>query len=103
MKGFIAFLRKQGVVGFATGFIVGSSLTKLVSAFVNDFINPLLGLALGAVKGFTTITLNIGTAQLQVGHFFTTFLDFLIVAFVVYMMVHVLKFDRLDKKEDQKK
>ena len=42
MKGFIAFIREQGVVGLAVGFILGGAIAKMVTSLVNDMINPLI-------------------------------------------------------------
>ena len=40
MRGFLNFIREQGVVGLAIGFILGGAISKLVAALVNDLINP---------------------------------------------------------------
>jgi len=49
MKDFIDFIRKQGVVGLAIGFILGGAVSNLVSALVQDVINPVIGIFLGPV------------------------------------------------------
>jgi large conductance mechanosensitive channel len=46
IRGFADFIREQGVVGLATGFILGGAVSKVVSALVSDIINPLLGIVL---------------------------------------------------------
>jgi large conductance mechanosensitive channel len=43
MKGFLNFIREQGVVGLAVGFILGGSVSKVVTSLVTDIINPVLG------------------------------------------------------------
>ncbi len=102
MKGFIEFVRKQGIIGLAVGFILGGTISKLVSTFVNDIINPLVGIVLGAAKGLETFTLMVGPAELKIGHFMVELIDFVIIALVVYTSIHILKLDRIDKKEEKK-
>lgn len=102
MKGFIEFIRKQGVVGLAVGFILGGAVSKVVASIVSDLINPLVGLLLGAAGGLEGLVLKIGSANVMLGNFIATFIDFLVIAFVVYFGVKVLKLDKLDKKESKK-
>ena len=47
MKGFINFIREQGVVGLAVGFILGGAVSNLVSSLVEDIINPFLSVIMG--------------------------------------------------------
>ena len=100
MQGFFEFIRKQGVVGLAVGFILGGAVSKLVSSIVTDLINPLVSLALGSVGGLKEAYLPIGSAKLMYGDFIGTLIDFIIIAMVVYFGVKVLKLDKLDKKKD---
>jgi large conductance mechanosensitive channel len=99
MSGFINFIRKQGVVGLAVGFILGGAVSKVVSALVQDIINPILGVILSKTGSFATATLNILGVQILWGHFLSVVIDFLVIAFVVYYGVTELKLDRLDKKD----
>lgn len=99
MKGFIEFIREQGVVGLAVGFILGGAISKLVSAFVTDLINPILGIILGAVGNLQDAFFQLGSAKILWGNFLATLIDFLVIAFVVYFGVKILKLDRLDKKK----
>jgi len=98
MKGFINFIREQGVVGLAVGFILGGAVSKVVSALVTDIINPILGLALGTAAGLKAASLNIGPAQILYGDLVSVVIDFLVIAFVVYFGVKGLKLDKLDSK-----
>lgn len=99
MKGFIEFIREQGVVGLAVGFILGGAVSKVVAAIVADLINPLLGIILGATKGLDTAYLSLGPAKILYGHLLATFIDFLVVALVVYYGIKWLKLDKLDKSK----
>lgn len=98
MKGFMEFIREQGVVGLAVGFILGGAVSKVVASLVNDVINPLLGIILGAADGLQTATIQIGTANIMLGSFLGTLIDFAVIAAVVYVGVKKLGLDKLDKK-----
>lgn len=97
-RGFIQFIQNQGIIGLAVGFVLGGKASQLVSALVNDLINPPLGLALGKVN-LRSAAVNIGSVKLYWGDFLSTFIDFLIVALVVYLGVEVLGLNKLDTKE----
>lgn len=100
MKGFVDFVREKGVVGLAVGFILGGAISKVVASLVTDIINPVLGLALGAVGGLKEAFLQIGSVKLMWGSFMSTMIDFIVIAFVVYFGVKILKLDKLDKKKE---
>lgn len=99
MRGFLDFIREQGVVGLAVGFILGGAVSKLVSAIVTDVVNPLLGLALGATEGLKTASIKVGSAEILYGDLITVFIDFVVIALVVYFGVRLLGLDKLDKKK----
>ena len=99
MKGFLNFIREQGVIGLAVGFILGGAVSKVVSALVADIINPLLGVALGATEGLKTASISIGSAEILYGDLISITIDFIVVALVVYFGVKTLGLDRLDAKK----
>jgi len=101
MKGFIEFIRSQGVIGLAVGFIMGGSITKLITAFVNDIINPIVGIFMGAAD-LQGSYLQIGSAKIMWGNFVSSLVDFIIIAFIVYFSVKVLGVNKLDKDKDKK-
>ena len=94
MKGFIEFVRTQGVAGLAVGFILGSSVSKVVSSLVDDIINPMLSIIFGATETLAELTFNVGRVQIAYGNFLSVLLDFLIVALVVYYIVTVFRLDK---------
>ncbi|MCA9307895.1 MAG: MscL family protein [Patescibacteria group bacterium] len=98
MKKFIEFIREQGVVGLAVGFILGGSVSKVVTALVEDIINPLVGILLGKVGNLSNMVLVLGNSVISYGHFVSVLVDFVIVAAVVYYIFRGLGFDKLDKK-----
>ena len=103
MKGFINFIREQGVVGLAVGFILGGAISKLVSALVTDIINPIISLALGAAKGFGAASITLGSAKILYGDLISVLIDFIVIALVVYFGVKLIGLDKLDKKKEKDK
>lgn len=103
MRGFINFIREQGVVGLAIGFILGGSITKVVTSLVNDIINPSIGILLGGAGDLKDNYLQVGGAKIMYGNFIATVIDFLLVALVMYIGVKILQVDRLDRKKEAQK
>ena len=99
IKGFVEFIRTQGVIGLAVGFIMGSSITKLITSFVNNLINPLVGVLLGPIGNLANAYLQVGSAKIMFGNFINSLIDFVIIAFVVYFSVKIFNVEKLDKKD----
>lgn len=90
----MSFIREQGVVGLAVGFILGGAVSKVVSALVQDIINPLLGYILGSTEGLKALH----AGPVLWGDFVAILVDFIVIAAVVYFLVKGLGLDKLDKK-----
>jgi large conductance mechanosensitive channel len=90
MKGFIEFIRSQGVVGLAVGFIMGGSITKLITSFVTDIINPIVGLLISRAGDLQANYISIGNAKIMWGSFTSALIDFIIIAFIVYFIIKIL-------------
>jgi len=103
LKGFLNFVREQGVVGLAVGFLLGGAVSKFVTAFVTDIINPILAPILGAAGNLKEATLSIGPVHLLYGDFLANLIDFTVIAAIVYFGVHGLGLDKIDKKKDKSK
>lgn len=101
MKGFLNFIREQGVVGLAVGFLLGGAVSKLVTALITDIINPLLSALLGFAGNLKDAYLPLGSARLLWGDLLATLIDFAVIAAIVYFGVHGLGLDRIDKKKDK--
>lgn len=100
---FKAFAVKGNVVDMAVGIIIGAAFGKIVSSFVGDIIMPPLGLLIGGIN-FTDLAVTLrpaeGTAPavvLAYGKFIQTVIDFLIVAFAIFMGVKAI--NRLKREE----
>lgn len=100
INGFKDFLRNQGVLPLAVGFILGGAVSKLVTSLVSDIIYPILSGLLGGVEGLEEKYFMIGNASIKYGIFINTLIDFIVVAFVVYIGIKILGIDedRLKKK-----
>jgi large conductance mechanosensitive channel len=100
IKGFIDFIRKQGVVGLAIGFILGGALSTLVSSIVTNLVNPIVGILLGKAQSLSDASFVIGTASINYGKFLNDFINFVVIAAVVYFIVRGFHVDKLDKPKD---
>lgn len=99
VAGFMNFVRRQGVVGLAVGFVLGASVSKVVTALVTDIINPLLGLVIGATADLKAMKFTMGSAEILWGDFLSVTIDFLIIALIVYYAIKLLGIESLDKKK----
>ncbi len=99
ISGFMDFIREQGVVGLAVGFILGGAVSKTVSSLVDNIINPLIGALLGKVD-LVDKAFSVGAVSIKYGAFISTIVDFMVIAAVVYFGVKALGLDRLDKKKE---
>ena len=101
LKEFREFAMRGNVMDMAIGIIIGGAFGKIVSSFVNDILMPPLGMLLGNVD-FTdlAITLKDGAEPvlLKYGVFIQTTVDFVIIAFAIFMMVRTM--NNLKKKEE---
>jgi large conductance mechanosensitive channel len=100
MKGFVNFIREQGVVGLAIGFIMGGAVSKVVTSLVNDIISPVIGLALGKLGNLKDAAVTLGPVKIAWGSFVSTTIDFIIIAAVIYVGFRVLRLEKLDKKKE---
>lgn len=87
---FFNFVREQGVITLAIGFLIGGAVSKLVTAFITDLVNPIVGLALGAAGNLKEATFMIGSATIAWGNFVSTLIDFLVIAILVYVGIRGL-------------
>lgn len=99
MKSFIKFIREQGIIGLAVGFIMGGTVSKVVSSLVTDIIQPLIGAMLGSTKSLSSMSFHIRTIEIRMGNFLAILIDFIIISAVVFFIFKGLKLDKLDKKK----
>lgn len=100
MKDFMEFIRKQGVVGLAIGFIVGLATAAVVSSLVKDLINPLIGLIV-QTKNLETRAFHLGKATFSYGAFISALIDFVVILAVIYLLFKVAGLEKLDIEEEK--
>ena len=96
---FKAFISRGNVVDMAVGVIIGAAFGKIVTSIVNDLLMPLIGIVLGGVN-FTDLSITIGSAEILYGAFIQTVIDFLIIAFCIFLIVKF--FEKFKKKDEIK-
>lgn len=104
MKEFKEFAVKGNMIDMAVGIIIGGAFGKIVSSLVNDVIMPPIGVILGGVD-FTSLTVTLKEAvgetaavTLNYGSFLQNAVDFLIIAFAIFLLVKVV--NSLKRKEE---
>ena len=80
------FIAKGNVMDMAVGIIIGAAFTAIVGSLVDDLINPLIGIFLGGVD-FGSLQASVGDAVFTYGNFIMAIINFLIIAFVVFLLV----------------
>ena len=83
------FIARGNVVDLAVGVIIGSAFGKIVTSLVNDILMPIIGVILGGID-FTNLTLQFKDATVYYGNFIQNIVDFLIVAFCIFIFVKVI-------------
>lgn len=99
---FKKFISRGNVVDMAVGVIVGGAFGKIVTSLVNDILMPLIGTILGGLD-FSNLSIKINDATIAYGAFIQSVVDFLIIAFCIFMMVKLFeKFKFEEKKKEVK-
>jgi large conductance mechanosensitive channel len=86
LKEFKAFVMRGNVLDLAVAVIIGGAFGKIVGSLVNDIIMPLIGLAMGGVN-FSELSITVGAAVVKWGAFVQTVIDFIVIAFVIFLIV----------------
>ena len=86
LKEFKDFIMRGNVLDLAVAVIIGGAFGKIVSSLVNDMLMPLIGLLMGRVN-FSELAWNVGAASVKWGAFVQTIIDFVIVAFVIFLII----------------
>ena len=95
-KEFRDFAVKGNVVDLAVGVIIGAAFGKIIASAVADLVMPIVGMMLGGVD-FTDLAVTLGNAKILYGKFIQTCLDFVIVAWAIFVAVKVI--NRLKREE----
>ena len=117
VKEFREFAMRGNIVDMAIGIIIGSAFGKIISSLVSDVLMPPIGMAIGRIdvkdfklvlqkavpavtEGGQIIKQAVNEVTLKYGMFIQTIIDFMIVAFCIFLVIKVM--NRLKKKEEEK-
>ena len=86
---FFDFLKTFGIIGLAIAFVLGQAASRLVTAFVNDIVDPMIGyfLPAGSLETMSVKVTNLAgsTTEFKYGDLISTIIDFIIIAFIVFL------------------
>ena len=97
-KEFKEFASRGNVMDLAIGIIIGGAFQKIVTSLVNDMIMPAISIITGKVD-FTDLTIVVGSNTIKYGNFLTSIIDFLIIAFSIFLIVKYI--NKLNRKLEE--
>jgi len=97
-KEFKAFAMKGNVMDLAVGVIIGAAFGKIISSLVDNVLMPVVGILLQGVN-FQTLSVKVGDAEIKYGLFMGAIIDFVIIAFVLFLMIKAM--NNMKKKEEE--
>ncbi|MBE7528259.1 MAG: large-conductance mechanosensitive channel protein MscL [Chloroflexi bacterium] len=98
LKEFREFLNRGNVMDLAVAVILGTAFIAIVNSLVNDIIMPLIGVLLGGLN-FADLTVQAGDAVITYGNFIQAIVNFVIIAFVIFMIVRY--YNRMASKKEE--
>ena len=106
IKEFKEFISKGNVVDLAVGVIIGGAFGKIVTSLVDNILMPLIGVIIGGID-FSDLAVKVGEAKITYGLFIQNVIDFLIIAFCIFMFVKAINkltkvTEKLKKQEEAK-
>lgn len=97
-KEFVDFLKHYGVIGLAIAVIIGGKLNALVDSVVKELLMPIVGLLIPG-GDWRQLSFTVGATKFGIGPVLASLVDFLIVAFVVFVIAKkVLREEKVEKK-----
>jgi len=97
LKEFRDFVNRGNVVDLAVAVIIGGAFGAIITSLVNDIIMPLIGVIIGGLD-FASLSIEVGDAMIMYGSFIQAIVNFLIIAFVLFLIVR--SFNKLQKEEE---
>ncbi len=95
LKEFKEFATRGNIFDMAIGIIIGGAFQKIVTSLVNDIVMPTISIITGKVD-FSTLEFTIGDISIKYGNFITSIIDFLIIAFSIFIAIRSAK--KINKK-----
>ena len=100
LKEFKEFALKGNIMDMAVGVVIGGAFQKIVNSLVNDIIMPAISVLTGNVD-FSDMVFTVGNASIKYGNFITTIVDFLIIAFSIFLVVkYINKLNKIKELGD---
>jgi len=99
LQEFKKFALRGNVLDLAIGVIIGGAFGKIVTSLVNDALMPIIGLLLGGID-FSNLEITVKDAAIRYGAFLQSIVDFLIIAFSIFIFVKTI--NKMKKKEEEK-
>jgi large conductance mechanosensitive channel len=96
---FREFVNRGSVVDLAIGIVIGAAFTTVVNSFVNDVLNAFIGAVVGK-PNFNDLTLPIGDGVVAYGRFLTAVVNFLIVAFALFLVIKAVNVFRRQEEQE---
>lgn len=96
---FKAFAMRGNVIDLAIAVVIGAAFGKITTSLVDNIIMPMVGIFLGGVS-FSNLSVEVGDATITYGAFLQSVVDFIIIAFVIFVAVKML--NELQRKENEK-
>lgn len=96
---FKAFALRGNVIDLAVAVVVGGAFGKITTSLVDNIIMPLVGVLIGGVN-FSELSVTVGSATIMYGSFIQSVIDFLIIAFVIFVVIRTL--NEFKRKEAEK-
>lgn len=99
---FKEFIMQGNVVDLAVGVIIGGAFGKIVTSLVNDILMPLIGILIGGLD-FSNLSIDVLDAKVMYGSFIQNIIDFLIVAFCIFIFVKAINrvTEKLKKEKEE--
>jgi len=100
-SGFKKFISRGNVIDLAVGVMIGAAFGKIVSSLVNDIFMPIIGVLVGGTD-FSALSIEFGDVTITYGNFLQNVIDFIIVAFCIYVLISIIHRMAPKKEETQK-
>ncbi len=98
-RDFIKFIQRGNVIDLAVAVIIGGAFGAIVTSLVNDIIMPLIGIITGGIN-FAGLAAQVGQATVAYGKFIQAVVNFLIVAFVIFLVMRA--YEKMRRKQEAK-
>ena len=100
LREFRSFIERGNVVDLAVAVIIGGAFGAIINSLVNDLFMPAVGMIIGGID-FTSLALTVGDEQILYGNFIQAVVNFIIVAFALFLMVRTVNRMIVDDEIDE--